>query len=142
MAETNKHITQTNKLIVRNYTISGILLGLMFTAFAWFAGFLSEEYILGISGFRKMHADNGLYYIMDVMPVVLGLVAYILGVNAFEKQRKLQESIDQKDRLIRKNAEFAQQIGEGNFSVEDYEITQDDTLGHSLVLMRNNLVST
>ncbi len=128
--------------IVKVYTLGGMFFGLAFPIFAVGIGFLAFKYPANMSGIVQMHAENVLYYIIDMAPLVLMASSYLLAQNISEKRKELLLEIEQKDKLIQKNAKFARQIGEGNFSGEDFEVTEDDTLGQSLILMRDNLVAT
>ena len=54
----------------------------------------------------------------------------------------MQHIILERNKLIHKNAELAQNIGAGNFDVETTHIDESDRLGNSLLKMLNSLLDT
>jgi len=127
---------------VRKYTVNGFLIGLLFPLIAWGIYFIIEKYQPSVIGIIQMHVKNPLHYIIDLAPFVLSITSYLLAKRIGAKRNILQNLILQKEKVIAKNAELAKKIGEGDFSVEIKDITKDDRLGESLLLMRNNLVAT
>lgn len=127
---------------VKKYTVNGFIVGLIFPLIAWTIYFITNKYKPTISGIALMHSENLLHYLIDLAPIILSLTSYILAKRIGEKRGLLQKVIIQKEEIIAKNAGFAKKIGEGDFSVEITDISKDDNLGKSLMLMRNNLVAT
>ncbi len=127
---------------VKKYTVNGFLIGLLFPLLAWTIYFVVEKYQPTLAGIVQMHVKNPLHYIIDLAPFVLSITSFLLAKRIGSKRNILQNLILQKETVIAKNAEFAKKIGEGDFSVEIKDLTKDDRLGESLLLMRNNLVAT
>ncbi len=127
---------------VKKYTVGAVIFGFLFPFVAWTADFLSRKYDFSVNGFLEMHADNSIHFIIELAPVVLGLLAFLIGKKIGSRHEKLQNQIEERDELINKNALFAKQIGDGKFIGDDIGISHEDTLGQSLLVMRNNLLST
>lgn len=139
--ETRHTDKQMNKT-VRRYTVGGFVFGIFFPLIAWAVEFLAGRYEFGMQGLLQMHTENITHYIIDLAPFILAFVSYLLAKSIGGKQKELHKELEQKEQLIQKNAQFAMQIGEGNFSGRDFKISEDDMLGQSLVKMRDNLVAT
>ncbi len=142
MAKILNHTSRIKTDTVRRYTVGGAAFGILLPLFAWTAEFLAGKFPVSISGIAQMHAQSITHYIIDLAPIVLGFTSFLLAKNIGGTHQKLQKEIDEKNHLIQDNALFAKQIGEGKFSGEDINISKDDTLGQSLLIMRNNLLST
>jgi PAS domain S-box-containing protein len=55
---------------------------------------------------------------------------------------KMGEKVDELVQVLKNNADFAQKVGEGKFDAEFNPASENDTLGLSLINMRNNLIET
>lgn len=124
--------------ITAKYTIAGILFGLFFPIIAWIIDLSLNNLELSFWGLWNMHTSNPIHFVIDLAPIVLGLVAYILAYKFKQIQSNLETKLREKDANIQRNVEFAKTIGEKNFTVK-FETTDDDELGKSLLIMRNNL---
>ncbi len=76
----NKKSLPWYKKATYQYTIIGIAFGMLFPLFAWFL----DAYMLGIEFFSldsivRVHSISYTHYIIDVAPLVLGIMAYIIG---------------------------------------------------------------
>jgi PAS domain S-box-containing protein len=57
------------------------------------------------------------------------------------KTLRLEKELKQRDEDIKKNADFAKKIGEGNYNAPFEVASEDDILGKSLLIMRDNLLT-
>lgn len=142
--ETGKKLYDSNLKFhtVRKYTVGGFLFGLSFPIFAWIIDIFAGNYQFSILIIKELHTQNPLHFIIDLAPFVIGFSAFLLARRVGGKRKQLQESINEKEKIIEKNAEIANRIGEGDFSVNKDDIALDDKLGNALLLMRDNLVTT
>ncbi len=124
------------------YTPGFLILGFLFPVFNWLVGFLTSDYPVSFSGLWNLHLDSPVYFFIDLAPIILGLLGYVLTLVSNEALVELKDIIEEKDGIINKNARFAKKIGEGDLSASDEEIDEDDILGHSLMIMRENLART
>ena len=91
--------------------------------------------------FLIINYTNPIHWIIDVFPAIIGSILYYLDQLNAKKSVQLEEDLKLKNLIIDRNANFAKQIGEGDFESE-FEISGDeDVLGKSLLLMRENLLA-
>ena len=136
----NKH-----KIVVypiKKYTIFGIIFGIIFPITVWLVNFISENYMVNFSDFVRMHQEQKLLYIIEIIPLIIGLGVFFLLKAMNKKWKLIQDDIYEKEEIIEKNSEIAKRIGEGDLLVSKKDIQPDDKLGNSLLKMRNNLVET
>jgi PAS domain S-box-containing protein len=143
MSQENKNID--SQIIFNNnifrFTVYGIIIGFIFPLLSWSLDILINDIKLSLDNIWEMHIDTPIHFIVDLAPLVLGIIFYI-----FLKRRKritdnLEFIIKERNKLISRNSEYAKKIGEGDFSVQ-IEVNEEDIIGTSLLLMRNNLVAT
>jgi PAS domain S-box-containing protein len=125
-----------------NYIPGLVGLGVLLSVCAWIFGFCINNYEVSFQGLLKMHNDSIAYYFVDSAPFLLGLIGYIFTFVHKETTIHLLSQIEEKNHIINLNAWFAKKIGEGDFSASDEEIDDNDILGHSLKMMRENLALT
>jgi PAS domain S-box-containing protein len=124
------------------YTPGFLILGFLFPIFIWIVGFLTSNFDVSFYGLWEMHLNAPVYFIVDFAPLLLGSLGYLLTLNYSETTSELKDVIEEKDHIINKNARFAKKIGDGDLSANEEEIEEDDILGHSLMIMRENLAQT
>ncbi len=106
---------------------------------AWVISFATTGIQVSLTGLWELHKSVPVLWILDLLPIAaIGSINNLL--------RKFTADIDElkgKLNLIRdrgdKNARFAQEIGSGNYEAE-FSVADDDLLGKSLMVMRNNLL--
>ncbi|MBO7432784.1 MAG: PAS domain S-box protein [Salinivirgaceae bacterium] len=125
-----------------NYTPALISVGVVLLILSWVLGFMKADATVSLSGLAELHKNAPSYYLIDLLPIILGILGYAFTSSHQETIQQLEDQITQKDSVINKNAHFAKKIGEGDFSANDEEIDDNDILGHSLKKMRENLAMT
>lgn len=141
----NKFVAKINHFFILkinekdNYILGLVIFGLLFPIIGWIVGFIASDNPISLVQLWKMHIDAPVYFIVDSAPIVLGALGYILTKVQDEKEQKLRNLIEDKDNQINVNARFAKKIGEGDLSISDEEINENDILGRSLKIMRENL---
>jgi signal transduction histidine kinase/DNA-binding response OmpR family regulator len=68
-----------------------------------------------------------------------GVINEIPERNQEDEISDMIDSVNQLSAALRKTVHFADQIGQGNFSAEHTPLSEEDTLGKSLLKMRNDL---
>ena len=132
--------TDSKSVIRRKVTIA-IVMGLLFPIAAWIIDISLKGIPFNLSNLIDIHKTNGLLWIVDVFPLVIMYVVWVQVKKHYSKVAILEKELSQRDEDINKNALFAKRIGEGDY-VSAFEIGgEDDILGKSLVLMRNNLLA-
>lgn len=106
---------------------------------AWILEFVSDKVPFGFVGLGTIHISNPSLFFLDLIPVATAIITnYFLNWYENQKRRTL-ESIQERDRIIARNAEFAKHIGTGDYTTP-FEVSEDDALGKSLLKMRDNLL--
>ena len=132
--------TDSKSVIRRKVTIA-IVMGLLFPIAAWIIDISLKGIPFNLSNLIDIHKTNGVLWIVDVFPLVIMYVVWVQVKKHYSKVAILEKELSQRDEDINKNALFAKRIGEGDY-VSAFEIGgEDDILGKSLVLMRNNLLA-
>jgi len=123
------------------FTLLGILLGIIFPIISWYIDIKKNDFEFNFSEIWKMHISNPIHFIIDLTPIIIGIIFYLFLKNKAKDEFLLLKIIDQRNELISRNSEYAKKIGEGDFSVE-MQVVENDIIGNSLLIMRNNLVTT
>jgi len=132
--------TDSKSVIRRKITIA-ILMGLLFPIAAWIIDISLKGITFNLTNLVSIHKTNSVLWIIDIFPLVIMYVVWVQVKKHYSKVAILEKELSQRDEDINKNALFAKRIGEGDY-VSSFEIGgEDDILGKSLVLMRNNLLA-
>ncbi len=106
----------------------------------WSVTFTGSGYGFNIDALKELHSEYPGFWFVSLLPLTAGLAAFGFLFRSERGRQKLLRELEEKNRSIRKNAAFAQRIGEGDFNASlDLEF-RDDDLGRSLLLMRDNLL--
>ncbi len=110
-----------------------------FVVIAWIISFVATGITVGLKGLWELHKTVPVLWLIDLVPV-----AFVIATNNLVRRfageinkltGKLNVIRDRSDA----NAHFAQEIGSGNYEAE-FTVADDDILGKSLMVMRNNLL--
>jgi len=111
----------------------------IFIVVAWVIGFATTGIHVSPSGWWELHLAVPVLWFLYLIPVVLAIFTNKI-VNKFSAEIS---ELTGKLNIIRErsedNAHFAQNIGSGNYEAE-FSVDDDDVLGKSLLLMRDNLL--
>jgi len=125
-----------------NYTPALVGIGVVLLILSWIIGFVMTDDTASLNSLIEIHQTSPVYFIIDLLPIILGILGYAFTRSHQETIQQLEDQISKKDNVINMNARFAKKIGEGDFSANDGEIDDNDILGHSLKKMRENLAKT
>jgi len=134
---------QKNKLSAISYNdiIIGIGASLLFLFISWMIDILTNNLSVTFSNIIQIHKSNPVHWIVDLAPVIIGLIIYF-SIRKREKDKSVFEKIiEQRDQDINRNARFAKRIGEGIYDDKKDIVDQNDIIGKSLIVMRDNLLS-
>lgn len=122
-----------------NDLLISVLVSVTLVLASWIIDIFANNLSFSFGAIGTIHAENPVHWIIDIFPVIVGLVIY-LSIKKRERDKAVFEQIiEQRDRDINKNARFAKKIGEGIYDEQDENIDQDDIIGRSLIVMRDNL---
>ncbi len=134
---------QENKLSVISYNdiLIGIGGSLLFLLISWMIDILTNNLSVSFSSIVQIHKSNPIHWIVDLAPLIVGLIIY-LSIKKQERDKLVFEKIiEQRDQDINKNARFAKRIGEGIYDDKNDTVDEDDVIGRSLIVMRDNLLA-
>jgi PAS domain S-box-containing protein len=121
--------------------IIGMAASLAIPVFSWMMDFIAgSEKVVSIASLIRIHFLHPSLFIIDLLPLAAGYLIYLYFTYKLTIYTYFEDKIKQRDELIRKNADFAKQIGQGDFTSPFDPFSNEDELGKSLLLMRDNLV--
>ena len=94
-----------------------------------------------IGNFLYIHRAHPEISILYLLVLLFPGLVYIHFRRKEEEGDRFQKIIDRKDETINRNAKFAKEIGEGNYSVHIIPEGEQDVLGKSLLVMKDNLLA-
>ncbi len=130
-----------SKQVIRQRVSLAFIIGIMFPIGAWIIDFWAKGIPFSLQGLLTLHSSNPLHYIIDLAPFIIAYVTWFQANQQFRKILLLEKELRQRDEDIEKNARFAQQIGEGDYNTPFQVGSNDDILGKSLLIMRDNLLA-
>ncbi|MFO7658938.1 MAG: PAS domain S-box protein [Bacteroidales bacterium] len=116
------------------------LTGSLFPLVSWIIDFVKFKVPVSLSGLFAIHQNNPVLIIMDLMPLLLLITAFIVRAQQEQQKFSFNKQVVERDQRLNEMAEFAQQIGKGNYNTELNITSNNDILGQSLILMRDNLL--
>lgn len=125
---------------LRTITI-GFIFGLLFPIGAWLIEINKLDIGFSIISLKYIHNTSPLLYIIDLAPFVIGTIFLIFVLYEQKTKKELTNKITQMNKVLQNNYDFAKNIGQGNLQYQP-KVDKDDILGQSLLLMRNNLITT
>ncbi len=119
----------------------GFFIGFLFVFIGWVLSLWMGGLSFNWYGLKMIHLESPGLFVLDLLPFIMGFGFYWFIKVTEDIRTRLEQNIEQLNRIIKRNLEFARQIGEGNFDIE-MKVDPDDELGQALLLMRNNLKAT
>lgn len=95
-----------------------------------------------LSGLTQIHKENPSLWVINLLPFLLALYGYHVHKKNHKHISHLEKEIQQRHEDIDKNAHFAKTIGQGDYNAPFEVSDEDDVLGKSLLLMRQNLLES
>ncbi|MDA3952968.1 MAG: PAS domain S-box protein [Bacteroidales bacterium] len=134
---------QKNKLstITYNDIIIGVGASLLFLFISWMIDILDNNLNVSINTITEIHKSNPIHWLIDLLPIIVGIVIYFSIKKRAQDKVTFEKIIEQRDQDINRNARFAKKIGEGVYDDNEDLINEDDIIGRSLIVMRNNLLA-
>ncbi|PLX15665.1 MAG: hypothetical protein C0597_08615, partial [Marinilabiliales bacterium] len=134
---------QKNKLSVISYNdvIIGAGISLLFLFISWIMDILINNLSVSFQTIAEIHKSNPIHWLIDTLPIIVVIVIYFSIKKRERDKVAFERIIEQRDQDINKNARFAKRIGEGIYDDKDTQIDEDDIIGRSLIVMRDNLLS-
>ncbi len=120
--------------------VTGMAISLVFPLFSWILDAIISGQTFTISSILRLHLIHPDIFLIDILPFITGIFLYFILLNKEEEKRKFENTINKLNDRINRNADFAKRIGEGDYTSPFVTSGDDDALGKSLLLMRDNLL--
>jgi PAS domain S-box-containing protein len=111
----------------------------VFPIVAWVIELVHLKEPVSLSGIANAHRHSPVLYIVDMAPFVIGILAFIFDKHWSTIKGEYSSQLQERDSRMTEMADFAKQIGEGNFDSEMKVSGSGNTLAESLLIMRENL---
>jgi len=133
---------ETNRETVLKYTISGIIIGLLFPVMGVIIELLLNNLSFSFRNVWQLHLNNPIIFIIWAAPFVLGYLVRYLGKNIAEKSFHIQKNKNEELLKAKKIFDFTEKLSNGETDVSyqfDQEAESDDSIGQSLIKLRDYL---
>lgn len=118
-----------------------IVAGFLTPLLVWIFDFVILKIPFSFSGIAQLHKMHPSLYIIDLVPVIFISLSLLYYYQHKERIVKINSQISERDKRLQKMAEFAKQIGEGNYSTTLDISEHNNALAQSLLIMRENLLA-
>lgn len=116
--------------------------GILLPMIAWIVEFVSQKAPISFSGLAMIHKQSPSLFFIDFLPILFFAFLYIIQAQKKIESKKLANELHERDSKMDSMAEFAKQIGKGNFKAQLNTSDHNNILAQSLMVMRENLVET
>ncbi|MBN2662576.1 MAG: PAS domain S-box protein [Bacteroidales bacterium] len=123
------------------FTLLGFLIGIIFPLVAIIIEIKHQNLDIKFSSLGYIHSVNKVLFIVDFAPFVLAIIFNTLILYAQKIREELNANINNMNAVLQRNSDYAKRIGQGDLQT-DIEVKENDLLGQSLLVMRNNLIET
>jgi PAS domain S-box-containing protein len=132
-------LSNIDKTKLRTVVI-GVTVSLSVPVFAWMMDFIASNLRVNLRSLIDIHLAHPSLFLIDILPIITGIVMYLYLAFKQDISTFFTDKLRKRDELIEKNADFAKRIGQGDYASPFEPYGNEDTLGKSLLLMRDNLV--
>jgi len=125
---------------IKYYALLGFIYSCVLPFSLWIIEILLWKTEFSFASIKFIHIKNPAIWVADIIPIVVAItIYYVSGLRLRERSEYVSE-IKQMQERMDITARFAKDIGEGNYYSEFSISNDEDILGKSLLLMRNNLL--
>ncbi len=122
--------------------VAGLITGVTLTLLGWAIEFIRSRIHVSVAGIGGIHRSNPLLYIVDLLPLILVIGAYLLDKRRLKDKIRYETRLNEGDARMNAMADFAKKIGEGDYRSQLTISSEQDILAQSLLLMRDNLLQS
>jgi PAS domain S-box-containing protein len=128
-------------MLIKNYkyTAWGLLSGVFFILLIWFVGTYYANITFSVRSFAFLHKIYPIFWIIDLLPFMLGFVAYKIEQDNYIIEHKLDENLHRETEKSAKVLGFVNNLIKDNFDTTYEFIEENDKLGMSLISLRDKL---
>jgi PAS domain S-box-containing protein len=114
--------------------------GMVIAVTALLLAIIHEKLEITFTNILRINILNPVLFLLYLIPVLFAIIThYILKIRQHDLN-VFKEEIRKKDTTISRNASLAKEIGEGNYNITIEPEGDNDVMGKSLLVMRNNLL--
>jgi len=124
-----------------NIITVAIVIGIAIPVITWIIEIIVRDLPVTPASIILLHRNIPSLLLVDVLPFILVAISYLIKNQQKLSTAKYDEQLADRDKKIESMAEFAKQIGEGNYNTQLDISTHNDALAQSLLVMRENLIS-
>jgi len=124
-----------------NILTVAIVIGIAIPVITWIIEIIVRDLPVTPASIILLHRNIPSLLLVDVLPFILVAISYLIKNQQKLSTAKYDEQLADRDKKIESMAEFAKQIGEGNYNTQLDISTHNDALAQSLLVMRENLIS-
>jgi PAS domain S-box-containing protein len=139
MSAENKNTILQDVLQTESF-VTGLLTGFSITIIGWIMAFIHDRVQVSFAGIGEIHRGNPLLYMLDLMPLLFVIGAYLLDRRRLKDKNMFETRLNEREVRMNAMADFAKKIGEGDYYSKLTISTDHDLLAESLLLMRDNLL--
>ena len=130
------NVSNKQKSVITPFAICA---SIIFILIAWVVGFATSGISVSPAGLWELHMTMSVLWLTYLIPVAIHVFSNAI-INTFaEEVDTLTTKLNIRRNRGDATAKFAQEIGSGNYEAE-FSAEDDDVLGKSLLLMRDNLL--
>ena len=115
--------------------------GMIFIIISILISLVHEKLEINFTNIFRVHQLSPVLFVFYTIPFLFMMVAYFLLKIRDHDVSFYEGEMAKKDAIINKNASFAKEIGEGNYNISIEPDGDQDILGKSLMVMRENLLA-
>jgi PAS domain S-box-containing protein len=121
------------------YTILGVVAGIIFIVLAWVIGSHYNNLTFSLKSFFALHKIFPVFYLIDVLPVVIGVFSYWIERETYSVESMLDDNLKNETEKSKKVLQFVNNLIQDNFDTV-YELhNENDKLGETLIELRDSL---
>jgi len=130
-----------NKLKSR-FTLIGFLVGLCFPLIAIIIDILFKGIGFSLASIAEIHEINPILFLIDIAPLVLAVVAYLIGGNFARLRETSLDKIARQEKKISKYAEYTENLINGKYD-QSFDFGEEESvLVSSLSKLKETLMET
>lgn len=123
------------------FMMVAIISGLLFPVVSVLIIILQNKVLITFKNIHRIHLDHPEIFVLYLLPLISVIIVHLLYTRQQKNQENFKKIIRKKDETINQNAQFANEIGKGNYSVHIIPEGEQDVLGKSLLVMKENLLA-
>jgi serine phosphatase RsbU (regulator of sigma subunit) len=116
-------------------TISGLLFPLVSITII----ILSEKAYFSVKNIISIHVDHPEIFMLYLLPIISAYIIHFFYNRLQKNQGYYQEMINRKNETIDRNALIVSELDKGNYSIQIIPEGEEDVLGKSLLVLKENL---